>query len=134
MNILLDTHVAYWCLYAPSNLPDNIRKMLDDENNDLYVSAISVWEIGHKHLKKEKEMPTSGSEFYDDLRFNDFYLMPVKAKHIVEYEKLKIKENMFVNKDPFDRMLVAQAKHERFKLLTHDDVMQYYNEGCIEYF
>ena len=131
MDYLLDTHTALWMMYSSSNLPNNIRKVLDDEENVLYVSAISVWEVGMKYIKN-KNFNISGTQFYDDLRFNDIYMLPLKAKHIVKYEQLKIKEGTYATKDPFDRMLVAQSKHEDFILLSHDKGLSYYDEDLIQ--
>lgn len=131
MDYLLDTHTALWMMYSPGNLPNNIRKILDDEENVLYVSAISVWEVGMRFIKN-KNFKISGTDFYDDLRFNDIYMLPLKAKHIVKYEQLKIKEGAYATKDPFGRMLVAQSKHEEFILLSHDKGLSYYDEDLIQ--
>lgn len=131
MNIILDTHYALWSIFGSDCLNKEAIDLIEDPNNDIYVSASSIYEIANKHLKKPEKMPISGEEFYKECLENDFYILPVQAKVIVEYDNLKLQDNTYVNKDPFDRMLVAQAKHYKYMLLTHDHCMKYYNEPYI---
>lgn len=134
MNLLLDTHFALWCLYDSSKLNKDCFNLLSDPNNDIYVSSSSIWEISNKHLQNPKAMPLSGSDFYEDCLNNDFYILPVQAKVMHEYEQLTLKQGAKINKDPFDRILVAQAKYYKYLLVTHDHCMKYYNEPYILYF
>lgn len=131
MNILLDTHYALWCLFNSDKLKPEIIELIENPNNDIYVSASSIWEISNKHLNKPEKMPISGEELYEECLKNDFWILPVQAKVIKEYENLKLKKDVYINKDPFDRILVAQAKHYKYMLLSHDRCMKYYDEPYI---
>lgn len=131
MNILLDTHYVLWSLFDSNYLNNDVIEMIEDLNNDIYVSSASIWEISNKHLKKPEAMPISGYELYKECLNNDYLILPIQAKVIEEYDNLKLKDNATINKDPFDRMLVAQAKHYNYTLLTHDHCMEYYLEKCI---
>lgn len=128
MNIILDTHYALWCLYDAEKISGKAYDIIADPNNDIYVSSASIIEISNKHIKKPEKMTISGEEFYHNCLENDFYILPVQAKIIHEYEDLKLKSDAYVNKDPFDRILLAQAKHYKYMLLTHDHCIEYYNE------
>lgn len=131
MNIILDTHYAYWSLYDSNRLSKNVREIIENPDNDIYVSAVSILELSIKHQKNPKLMQVSGEEFYQACLDNDFFILPIQAKIIKEFEDLNIKEDAFVNKDPFDRILVAQAKHYKYMLVTCDHCMKYYAEPYI---
>jgi len=131
MDLLLDTHVLIWLLDESPKLSQKAKTLIFDENNHLYISSLSLMEISIKHNKKPDAMQLTGTIVYDTCLKNDIWIMPLKAKHVVTLETLKVKDNEFVNNDPFDKALIAQAKHEKFKLLTHDKAMQHYDEDCI---
>lgn len=133
MNVILDTHYAMWSLNNSKLLSQKVIDIIEDNENDIYVSAASIWEISNKHLKKPESMPVSGEEFYHQCLENDYWILPVQAKIIPDYENLKLEKGTYVNKDPFDRILVAQAKHYKYMLLTHDHCMKYYDEPYILY-
>ena len=131
MKILLDTHVLLWALVDDSRLDDKARMLIDDPENYIYYSAASIWEIAIKHMKNPQLIPF-GPE--DITRYCDdagFLSLPVNLWHGVETTKLHVKEGCTVSNDPFDRMLVAQARTECMPFLTHDALMQYYDEPCI---
>ena len=131
MKYLLDTHFVLWSLYKTEKLPNELIEIINNENNDIYVSTASIWEIATKHLKNPKAMPISGIDFYQDCLENNYYILPILAKDIVDYEELKINEGQFVNKDPFDRMLVAQARHQKYLFCTCDHCMKHYDYSHI---
>jgi len=131
MDLLLDTHILLWLIDGNKKMPPKAKELILNSENQLYISSVTLMEISIKHKKNEKLMPNSGSDIYNLCLKNDIWIIPLKAKHIVSLESLKIKKDEYVNNDPFDRMLIAQAKHEKFKLLTHDEIMKHYDEDCI---
>ena len=130
MKILLDTHMLLWALVDDNRLNEQARLLIEDRENQIYYSAASIWEMAIKHRINPERMPDPA----DVIRFCDdagFLCLNVNLWHAVMTNKLKVKEGFFVSKDPFDRMLVAQAKHECMPFLTQDKSMKYYDEACI---
>lgn len=134
MEYILDTHLAFWSLYESNNVPKKVKEIIEDDRNEIYISAVSIWEIATKHLINPKVMPISGTEFYHDCLNNDYLILPMLAKDVVDYENIEIKDGLYVNKDPFDRMIIALSKHQNFLLCTCDKRMQYYDDSHIMYF
>lgn len=90
-----------------------------------------MWEIAIKHAIHPDQMPITGSQFLDYYFQAGFQRLAVYEKHILEVEKLKRDENAPLHKDPFDRMLIAQAKAEEMIFLTHDSLLAGYKESCV---
>ena len=130
MDYILDTHIALWALNDSDQLPMVARKIISDTNNNIYFSAISVMEVSIKHNKFPSQFERSGEDFYLDCLNSGYYTMPLKPKHAILMDSLKMKEG-FEHNDPFDRALLAQAKHEEFKFITHDRSFEHYDENCI---
>ena len=131
MDVILDTHIAMWAIEDNDLLSDEAREIINDDDNFIYFSALSVMEIGIKHKKFPSVMKRSGKEFYQKCLDAGYYTLPFKPKHAVYVDSLKLKEGSQVNGDPFDRGMIAQAKEEGMILLSHDRVMEYYDEPCI---
>lgn len=132
MDIILDTHIAIWALEDNDNLSDEAKEMIYDLDNNVYFSALSVMEICIKHKKNPEVMEWDGKEFYQYCLDAGFYTMPMKPKHAILLDDLKVKNERSINGDPFDRGLIAQAKQEKMLLLTHDRIMENYDESCIK--
>ena len=131
MKVLLDTHIALWTLLDSEKLPIEARKLISQENVEPVFSLISMWEIVIKHAINPNKMPISGAQFLDYCTQAGFQQLMVYEEHVLEVEKLKRDENAPSHKDPFDRMLIAQAKAEGIILLTHDSLLSGYNEPCV---
>lgn len=130
MDYILDTHIAFWALYDTDKLSSDVINIIDNQDNNIYFSAVSVMEISIKHNKFPEIFDKSGRTFYENSLYSGFYTMPLKPKHAILMDDLKIKEGQS-HSDPFDRALLAQAKQERFKLITHDRAFEKYEEECI---
>ena len=131
MKILVDTHVLLWTLIDDPQLNEQARLLIDDPDNLVYYSAASIWEIAIKHNKNPQLIPF-GPE--DSVRYCDdagFLSLPITWEHASETYNLRVKDGAVVSNDPFDRMLVSQAKTECMPLITHDSKMQYYDEPCV---
>jgi PIN domain nuclease of toxin-antitoxin system len=117
MRVLLDTHVLLWALAAPSKLSSKARQLI--EKADVYVSAASIWEISIKSaLGKLEARP---AEVLAAVEPTGFVLLPISGEHAAEVADLPGH-----HKDPFDRLLVAQARTEPMRLLTNDEVLVAY--------
>ncbi|WP_237154437.1 type II toxin-antitoxin system VapC family toxin [Oryzibacter oryziterrae] len=127
MRLLLDTHVAIWALVSPRLLPAHIRNLIADGDNQIHVSAASVWEISIKHqLGKASAPPFSGEDAVGYFREAGYAFLPITALHAAAVEKLPP-----LHADPFDRLLLAQAHHEPMHLVTHDAAILQYGDLTI---
>ena len=134
MNILIDTHIALWATAKSDLLTDKMRKMLEDENNTIFYSIISVWETMLKHASHPEEFTLTDSEFDSLCRQTEFQFLELKREHIYTVNTLVYPDDApEKHKDPFDRLLMAQAKSEGFKFMTHDHKIPWYKEDFIIY-
>lgn len=132
MHFLLDTHILLWALYSPEKLPDDIITILEDDRSDIEYSIVSLWEIEIKHGKFPSEFDFTGEATFKDAQAAGIHMMKLQPSHIGSLGKLN--EPKKRHKDPFDRMLIAQAKFENTYLLTHDKGLTCYDEECVCYF
>ena len=115
MNILADTHILLWSLYDDSKLSSDARTYLSDSNNHIFYSLISVWEVEIKHSIGKMPVPSDG--FIKDMDDMGYIPLNLKKEHIQHLQKLGDSSH----KDPFDRLLLAQALSERYHFLTQDE-------------
>jgi len=132
MNILLDTHVIIWALTNDPQLTDEAKALIMDPENTVMVSTVSLWEIAVKNQKAPHLCPYHEEEILDYCGRAGYLVVDIKAKHVLEIRGLRTKPGAVpANYDPFDRMLIAQAKSEKYVLLSHDRNFGYYAEDCI---
>ena len=118
MSLLLDTHVILWWLAGDPALPQNVRARLEDEPG-VYFSPVSVWEITIKQAKGKLSGPAGLAESVRDSGFTE---LPITVEHAIAAGRLPP-----VHHDPFDRMLVAQARWEGLTLVSHDPQIRSYD-------
>ncbi len=132
MTILLDTHVIIWAITNDPQLSAQARTMLTDPENRVVVSAVSLCEIAIKNQKAPHLCPYHEKEILDYCLKSGFLVTDMKAKHVLALRSLEVKqERAIINHDPFDRLLLAQAKAEDWTLLSHDRSFDNYDEKCI---
>ena len=131
MRILLDTHVLLWSMTDDARIPEHIRTVIGNAGNDIFFSLASVWEVAIKHTSKPEVMPISEEFFMNCCLQSGFTLLPIEAKHIIAIKSLHRENNAPSHKDPFDKLLISQAKTESMTFITHDKLLPYYNESCI---
>lgn len=131
MKILLDTHIAIWAVLDSVELSNAAREMILNECNEIYYSAASIWEITIKHMAHPETFLYSGKYLEKGCEANGFMPLPICNKHSVELETLVWPKDAPPHKDPFDRILLAQAKSEGMKFMTHDSLIPYYNESFV---
>ena len=130
MNILLDTHIALWVIAEPYKLSKKTLKLLDD-NNNFYVSIASVWEVAIKNIKHPEDVPMSDFEYVNFCVMSGFDILPLKVEHIFALKTLHRLPNAPEHNDPFDRIMISQAKSESFYFLTDDKLLPFYGENFI---
>ncbi len=131
MNILLDTHILIWALNEDPRLPKKARELILDENNAVYYSSVSVWEVSIKHANHPDNVEFTGMELSQYCQEAGFLSVEVRDKHVFALETITRAEGAPPHCDPFDRMLIAQAKAENMSFVTHDSLLPYYEEKCI---
>ena len=120
---LLDSHVLVYLAQHPERLPRRLRSLIEDGRNELHVSIASVWEIQIKTLlgKLALDMPLDRL-IATQRDANGLRLLAINVPHVVEHERLPMH-----HRDPFDRMLVAQARVEGLVLLSADAQFKRYD-------
>ena len=114
MNILLDTHILLWMLNEPERLSPAQQSLLRDQENLLVISAISLCEISIKVGLGKLKLPTTPDLFFQPhLQQPGVQVLPVLASHGLHLHALPLH-----HRDPFDRILIAQAQVERLPLMT----------------
>ena len=132
MKILLDTHVIIWVLTDDPRLSAQAREMISSPDNVVYFSTVSLWEIAIKNQKAPLKCPYHEADILNYCMASDMESLSLLPSHVLALRNLHVREGHFLsNQDPFDRMLVAQARAESLLLLTHDLNLTHYQEECI---
>lgn len=131
MRFLLDTHIILWMLENNAKLPQEARKVIEDENNQIYYSTASVWEIAIKHMARPDKMRIGGRDFSEKCMSSGLEMLPVYDRHVYGLETLARLDDAPPHNDPFDRIMLAQAKVDGLKFITHDSLIPFYNEECV---
>lgn len=127
MNYLLDTHIAIWAFSGSKKLGKEIQNLLTSEENRIYYSIASLWEVAIKHKVKPDKIPVSAEEFLQYCMMSDFSKLSIRDSHIIEYERLPN-----VHSDPFDNIILAQALAEDMILITHDSVFKKFPDEYLD--
>ena len=131
MNLLLDTHIAIWALNDDPALSEKARGLILDPDNAIFYSTVSVWEVLLKHARRPQDIPFDEKDFSEACREAGFMPLNLSDKHILAVCTLSRAETAKEYNDPFDRLLIAQAKVENLSFLTHDALIPGYNEKCV---
>ncbi|MEW2067371.1 type II toxin-antitoxin system VapC family toxin [Streptomyces sp. NPDC007346] len=118
MRLLLDTHVILWWLGDSDELSDQVKDLLDTEPS-VHLSAVSAWEIAIKQSLGKLEGP---DDLAERVRDSQFTALPITAGHGVRADRLPA-----LHRDPFDRILIAQAQIEGMTVVTRDTWIPQYN-------
>jgi PIN domain nuclease of toxin-antitoxin system len=123
MDLLLDTQIYFWTLKETHRVPKRANRLIEDASR-VYVSAASIWEMTIKSgLGKLDGEPR---EFEEAIEQSGFHALAVTARHAASVHRLGLH-----HKDPFDRLLVAQAIAEGLQLVTADELLGLYSDQVI---
>ncbi len=120
MRVLLDTHVYLWWLLDSRRMPDSAAEVIADPSTIVCVSAASIWEASIKSALGRLDL--DGIDLVAELGRNGFVELGVSASHGWSAGRLPAH-----HRDPFDRVLVAQARHEQLLLVTEDEALAQYD-------
>jgi PIN domain nuclease of toxin-antitoxin system len=121
MKLLLDTHLLLWAAGEPQRLSKPVRKLIDNPDNELLFSAASLWEVAIKRRLGREDFKVDARLLRRGLLDNGYSELPIISDHVVATESLPL-----LHRDPFDRILVAQATVEGVTLLTIDSLISQY--------
>ncbi len=121
MKLLLDTHLLLWAAGEPKRLSRQARALIDNPDNELLFSAASLWEVAIKRGLGREDFKVDARLLRRGLLDNEYRELPIISDHVVATESLPL-----IHRDPFDRILVAQATVEGITLLTIDSLVSQY--------
>ncbi len=124
MRYLLDTHVFIWAMENKKRLPESIKNEIINPDNTIFVSVATIWEIIIKSAKKKLKAP---KDIKSDIASSNFQTISIDVEHVLEVKKLPLYHN-----DPFDRILIAQARTENLTLITSDEKIWKYELSLIK--
>lgn len=124
MKYLLDTHVFIWWMEENRRLSAETKAIIDDPLNDIFISVVTPWEIVIKIKAKKLKVPKNYASYVLN---SIFELLPIEISHVLGIEKLPD-----IHKDPFDRILISQARAENLTLITHDPKIWEYKVPLIK--
>jgi PIN domain nuclease of toxin-antitoxin system len=123
LKLLLDTHAAIWAVAQSTLLPPHIRNVLVSNSKDIFVSSVTIFEIATKYqLRRPDSPPFSGSDAAKYFRAAGFQFLTVTEQHAMTVDNLEMH-----HRDPFDRLLVAQAISEPMYLISKDPMIALYD-------
>jgi PIN domain nuclease of toxin-antitoxin system len=127
LRYLLDSHLLLWIAEESERLSHRAIEIISDEANELVFSAASLWEIAIKASRRRQDFIVDPVELRADLLANNFAELPVGGAHAVAFYAIPPKHG-----DPFDRLLLAQAIHERMTLVTTDKLLARYGDPVLK--
>ncbi|RDV14294.1 type II toxin-antitoxin system VapC family toxin [Pontibacter diazotrophicus] len=126
MNLLLDTHAVIWFITEDEHLPASVKELIEDTAHTCFVSIASLWEMGIKHSLGKLDLKAELKEIFELIEQSGLTLLPITTAHILANTALD-----FHHRDPFDRLIIAQAKTEGLTLVSKDDVFVNYSIALI---
>ena len=121
MRLLLDTHLLLWAADSLERVPVGARALMADQENELLFSVVSLWQVAIKSGLNRPDFQVDARLLRRGLIYNGYVELPISGEHAVEVDALPL-----IHRDPFDRLLIAQATVEGFVLLTNDVTLKRY--------
>jgi PIN domain nuclease of toxin-antitoxin system len=122
MNYLLDTHVYIWFGSTPNKLSSRVLEIMKDRHNTIFLSAVSIWEMQIKIQTGKLQVSNLQSKIATEVHLDRIKILPIELDHIYTLDRLPLANH----RDPFDRLLVAQALYQNWPLLSHDPLIAQY--------
>ena len=123
MRLLLDSHVLIWAVGDDPALDSSVRLLITNSENDVFVSAASIWELAIKRAAGRLRLPET---FLETVKATRFEMLAVRAEHAWTVGSLPPH-----HRDPFDRLLVAQAQLEQLTIVTRDPLISRYDVSLL---
>jgi PIN domain nuclease of toxin-antitoxin system len=121
MAFLLDTHTFLWFAEGNRQIPDSVRRIISDSKTTCFISIASFWEITIKIKLGKLDLGFNLEELFRFAERNEIEIVPINEFHLLALQKLE-----YINRDPFDRVIVAQAISENLTLLSGDQILKGY--------
>lgn len=121
MNYLIDTHILIWYLEGDKKLSEESKSLIDNAENEVYVSIVGLWEIAIKISLGKLKISIPFENFKEILDKSSFEILDLNFADLINLQKLA-----FHHSDPFDRLLIAQAISNNFILISHDEIFRKY--------
>jgi PIN domain nuclease of toxin-antitoxin system len=123
MRLLLDTHTILWFFGGHANITDQVKDLIENQDNLKLISLASVWEMAIKQSKNKLDLGKTASDYIQEkVQFADFKILPIELQHLTLISTLE-----FYHKDPFDRLLIAQGISEDIAILSKDIALDSYS-------
>jgi len=126
MRYLLDTHAVIWFFEKSSMLPNKIREIIINPENDIYICSISMWEIALKVNTGKLEMQLSLEDLLNHIKQRDYGILQIEDEYLNKLSSLPP-----IHKDPFDRMIITSALVEDLTIITKDKNIKDYASSWI---
>jgi PIN domain nuclease of toxin-antitoxin system len=124
VRLLLDTHIVLWWLTADQRLPESVCQLMEASPN-LQISSASIWEMSIKQASGKLQAPDNIADLLLGMNFKE---LPIRFRHAQHVRTLPP-----IHQDPFDRILIAQALCDNFKIITKDPRMRQYPVDCLNF-
>ncbi len=124
MKYLIDTHIFIWFVENLPNLSKSLKNTIEDENSEIFISIASLWEISIKTSIGKLQLNRKYEEIFNVLKVNSIEILPITFAHTLENNRLP-----FRHRDPFDRIIIAQAIVENINFISADAVFDDYLAG-----
>ncbi len=121
MRLLLDTHPFIWFINGDNQLPEKVKILIADSENECFLSIASIWEIAIKTSLGKLELQSDFDKITDFLLDNGIEILPIKFEHLQTLLKLE-----YYHRDPFDRVIISQGIAENLMVLSKDEIFDKY--------
>jgi PIN domain nuclease of toxin-antitoxin system len=126
MNVIVDTHAAIWFIKDDERLPKFSKMVIEDPSNTCFISIATLWEMGIKHSLGKLKLKAELKRIFELFFESGFILLPITPDHILTNAVLS-----FYHRDPFDRLIIAQAKREGYSVISKDAEFKKYEVNLI---
>lgn len=127
MKLLLDTHILIWFFDKDKKLSSTATDLISGANNEIYFSALSIFEINWKLKTRPDKIPPIAEKILGLCLDGGFKCLPIELNHVLAFESLKRKAGKPMHRDPFDNLMLAQAVAEDMTFITHDEHIAEYD-------
>lgn len=132
MRLLLDTHILIWALSDDPRLSDQARALIEDRSNQVLFSSAALWEIEIKHQAHPDRMLCDAAQISDYAKKSGYQCLQIAERHVLALSSLTYETDARPHNDPFDRIMLCQAKVDGLVFLTHDSLIPNYREACVQ--